>query len=138
MRNGFYLAAGIIVGLAAIVHGVGGELVNIAALLNTTLASNTLVELRAVWHGYTLILAGSAYILLAHTFGRRFSSDLMLALMLFYSIGGVIWLVVVFLMGTENLLLTPQWILLLAIGGLIEFGRRQSLPKMVANTEEIL
>jgi len=126
--NRYLLTAAIVTGLATFVHAVGGEMTTITGLTASEVTPSLQVELRAMWHGGTLILLGSALILLRAA-KQSHSSELTALLVWFYGLWGMVWIGVALLMGAQNLIDAPQWALLLGIAGLIFAGRRQQIKQ---------
>jgi hypothetical protein len=122
--NRYLLTAAIVTGLATFVHAVGGEITTIASLTSSTIPSALQVELRAMWHGGTLILLGSTLILWRAA-KRPDKSEVVSYLAWFYGLWGVTWMIVALIMGAQNLMDAPQWVLLLGIAGLIFAGQRK-------------
>ncbi|GEM_PF-1247509 len=122
--NRYLLIAAIITGLSAIVHGIGAEVTTISSLTASTIPSNIQVELRAVWHGATLILLGSAFLMLRAA-RLLHKSEITTLLIWFYGLWAVIWFVIALLMGAQNLIDAPQWALLLTIAAFTFVGQRR-------------
>ena len=127
--NVYLWIAAILTVLAALAHTIGGEMTSIDALLNASLSATAQVELRAVWHLYSAVLIGCAWILLRGASNHAEHTDLIRVLAVLFLSGGVIWVGVVLLMSTEYFVSTPQWALLLVIGALIAAGQRRSHPQ---------
>lgn len=130
-RNGYFLAAAAITGLATLIHGIGGEIVNMRPMLAADLDPTTQIEIWGVWHGYTILLAGSTWMLLQMAAGRPPSTDLSKLLVGFYLLNGLVWLGFVIATAPDNLLNTPQWFILLLVGALIVLGERRNTQKEI-------
>jgi len=133
--NRYLMASTIFTALAAIIHAVGGEMTSIRSLSDTNVPLNRQVELHAVWHGYTVILAMSAWILFRRAFAGLYAPEVASGLAFFYGSNGLIWFVLILIMGLENVVYTPQWALLLFICLLIILGNR-SQRKQYADRKE--
>ncbi|MEM7125725.1 MAG: hypothetical protein AAF702_05335 [Chloroflexota bacterium] len=118
------LIAGGLTALAALVHALAGERTDIRHLLASDVPTNEKLELRGVWHTFSIALAGSAFIAFYSVLVQQtmLLNDLLRGLALFYLLCGT--MVFLLILGTERrfLLKVPQWLLLLVIGGLMWWG----------------
>ncbi len=115
------LIATILIILGAVIHTVGGELTDIAALLKTNLPLNIQIEFRAVWYLVAIDFIISAGYLNYLLLKKRFTENKMLInfigiRMLFY---GIAFLLLILLTNPLLFLNVPQWILLILIGILL-------------------
>ncbi len=115
------LIATLLIILGAVIHTVGGELTDIAALLKTNLPLNIQIEVRAVWYLVAIDFIISAGFLIYLLLKKQFSEHNMLIgfigiRMLLY---GIAFLLLILLTNPTFLFQVPQWILLMLIGILL-------------------
>jgi hypothetical protein len=117
-----FLIAGILAGFAAFVHAFGGERTNIKHLLASAIPANEQVELRAVWHGFSLILLFATVGLLLMAFSPVMENPRTIAhvIALACVCGGIAFFV--FALRAGKPLATPQWLLLFAVAVLSWWG----------------
>ena len=115
------LIATVLITLGAVIHTVGGEITDIAALLKTNLPLNIQIEVRAVWYFVAIDFFISAGYLIYLLLKKQFSEHNMLIRfigirMLLY---GIAFLLLILLTNPLFLFQVPQWILLIVIGVLL-------------------
>ena len=121
MKTRYHIAT-VLIFLCFFIHIIGGELTDIRSLVNSGLAANIQVELRAVWYlaGVDFLLSGIFMILIL----RKKKLDENKLLINFIGIRmmlyGILFLIVVSAMNC-GILEAPQWILLISIGVLYEW-----------------
>lgn len=116
--NAWLLIAGILAGLAALIHTVAGERTDIRSLRASTVPLSEQAELRGVWHIASAVLALSAVVLLLLAAGMisEAPGPISRGIAVFYVIIGAVFGLTVLLTGRNLLLRAPQWALLWAIG----------------------
>lgn len=122
--NWFLFSAGILTMLAALVHTFVGERTDIRHLLASDVPMNEKVELRGIWHTFSIALFGSALLSFYAVFVSRpeIVDSLLLGLASFYVLCGLMVLVLIVATQRDHLLRVPQWILLVLIGLLMWWG----------------
>jgi len=122
--NWQFLVAGIIAAMAALVHTIGGESTNIRHLRRSDVPATEQLELRGVWHAFSIALTLSAAILLVSAFAGApgMPIGVIQALAVYYALCALVWLVVTVITQVRLLLRVPQWLLLLAIAGFAWWG----------------
>lgn len=122
--NWFLLIAGVLTGLAAVVHALAGERTDIRHLMASDVPLNEKIELRGVWHTFSIALGGSALLLFYSVLVNRtlLVDELLSGLAIFYILCGL--MILGLILGTQRnyLVKVPQWLLLLVIGGLMWWG----------------
>jgi len=117
------LIATILIIIGALIHTIGGELININTLLNTDISGNLKIEIRAVWYLVAIDFFISGAYLTYFFLKKRLKENK--ALIHFIGIRmflyGIVFLILIFFSNIELLFLLPQWILLLSIGILLEW-----------------
>ena len=117
-----YLIATILILFGFIVHSIGGELMDIKSLMASDIPLNLKIELWAVWYlvAIDFLISG---ILMFYILKRNSIAENTLLInfiglrMLLY---GIVFLILIMIL-KFNPFLVPQWILLIAIGILIEW-----------------
>lgn len=122
--NRYLSVAAIVTGLATLVHAIGGEATTIANVTASDIPTALQVELRAMWHGGTVLLLVSS-IILWRAAQRSEKSEAASCLAWVYGLWGIGWVGIALLMGAQNIVDAPQWVLLLGIAGLIFAGQRK-------------
>lgn len=107
--------------LAALVHGIGGEMTTIQSLLSAGIDPVFTTELRVVWHMITIYFAASAVMLFL--MARSANKALGRFLAIQYAAYGAAFFAVSAIHQT-GLFQTPQWILMFLIAGLTYWGTR--------------
>jgi hypothetical protein len=115
------LIAGVLSAIAALVHGIAGEMTTIQSLLSTNIEAVPATELRAVWHMVTIHLSASAVMLFILAKSANKTLGRFLAVQ--FAGYGMVFLAVA-VIHQVGLLETPQWILLFPIAGLTYWGSR--------------
>ena len=115
------LIATILIFLGALIHIIGGELTDIAALLKKNLPLNIQIEIRAIWYLVAIDFIVSAGYLIYLVLKEQYSEHKMLVQfigirMFLY---GIAFLLLILLTYPRYLLHAPQWILLVLIGILL-------------------
>jgi hypothetical protein len=115
------LIAGILTTVAALVHGIGGELSPIHPLIKTDLQQVPKTELRAAWYMVTIHLFSSAIMLflLAVDTNQNFLMGKFLSIQfLGYGLAFLLLAIVTKI----KVFQVPQWVLLFLIAGLTFWG----------------
>ena len=123
-RNYFWLIAGIINLITALVHTFVGQIELINPLLISNLTTQKKAEWFSVWHIVTILLFASAYFILKNAFAtfEQRQPELMRYVGILYIAFSIPFIISSFMYQ----LLVPQWILLLPIGLLIYFGAKKT------------
>lgn len=119
-----FLLAGLLAATGTAVHTVLGERTNIRHVWASTLPHSEKLELRGVWHGFSVVLALTALALLAMALTDVVEQPRTLAhvIAVVYTGIGLVWLAVAVQAGVRQAMRVPQWLLLLAIGVLAWWG----------------
>lgn len=122
--NWLLFIAGILTGLTALVHAFAGERTDIRHLMASDVPLNEKIELRGVWHTFSLALGGSALLLFYAVFINQTAlvEELLSGLAVFYILCGLMVLGLILGTQRDHLAKVPQWLLLLIIGGLMWWG----------------
>lgn len=125
--NYYWLIAGIVNLLTALIHTFGGQLDLVNPLLKSNLADQTKAEWFGVWHLVTLLLFATSYEILRNTLVavQVRKSEIITSIGYLYILFSIPFIVTSFYFS----LLAPQWILLLPIGLLILFGKEKEKMK---------
>lgn len=113
-RNLYWIIAGCICSLTALVHLFGGQLDLVNPLLSSNLVNQAKTEWLGVWHLVSIVLLLSAYYLLRYGFNKSASGS--------KEVVRLIGIMYIFFSGAFILsslwmqVFAPQWILLLPIG----------------------
>ena len=120
-RNTYLLIAGILNLATAIIHLWGGQMDLINPLMESGLDIQIRTELLGVWHIVSVILFGSAYILIQQ--GLRKMPNPQLTRIIGWAY--ILFALVFILSSLFTLTFAPQWILLLPIGLLAILGAKK-------------
>ena len=122
-KNKFWIVAGLLNLLIALVHTIGGQLDLVNPLLATDLTAQAKSEWLAVWHIITIMLFLTSFYLLRSGFGRNNINDSSSIKL----IGILYCLISIPFMVSSIYFKTfaPQWIILLPIGILSLIGMRK-------------
>jgi len=123
MKNRLIIAT-ILLFIAAIIHCIGGELTDINSLMNSSIAQNLKIEIRAVWYLVAIdFFVSGIYLVFIIQKGIMNKNILLINFigfrMLLY---GITFLILILYINSELLFSIPQWILLLIIGILLEWN----------------
>lgn len=118
------LIAGFGTALSALVHTVAGERTNIRHLLQSNVPITEQIEVRAIWHMISLMLALSAGVLIvAAASGLSDSMRVLVrAIAAYYLLCGIVLAATIVITHPRLLLRVPQWLLFQAIAGLAWWG----------------
>lgn len=119
-----FLVAGALLLVGTGVHTIGGEMINVAQLKRTDLASNLKLELRMAWYLSAIDMGISGLYLLYLAFDEATAGAELLAgfSALRITLYGVMAFFLLWFTQRDHVFKTPQWILLLVIGLLIWWG----------------
>ena len=117
MKTRFMIVAVLIL-LTAIVHTAGGELTDIKALIQSAIAANLKMELRAVWYLVAADLFFSAGYLIFLIYKNTIKKNRILINFIGIRIFcyGCVILFLILVTDIKMLFQVPQWILLIIIG----------------------
>ena len=89
--NWILLIAGVLTALAALVHVFAGERTDIRHLMTSDVPMNEKIELRGVWHTFSIALGGSAILLFYAVFISQTEpiEELLSGLAVFYILCGL-------------------------------------------------
>jgi hypothetical protein len=124
--NYYWLTAGIVNLLTALIHTFGGQMDLVNPLLKSNLSDQTKAEWFGVWHLVTLLLFATSYVIFRNTLVavQVRKPEIISSIGFLY----VLFSVPFIISSIINSLLAPQWILLLPIGLLLLFGiKREKL-----------
>lgn len=116
-----FLIAGILTAITALAHCIGGEITTIRSLYNTEINKVPRLELRAVWHMFSVQLFASAIMLFFFAFSVIGDVVIGRILALLFLSYGLTILITAFLMQVR-LFQVPQWVVLFLIAGLTYWG----------------
>lgn len=124
--NYYWLIAGIINSLTALIHTFGGQIDLVNPLLKSNLNDQSKAEWLGVWHMITILLFITSYLILKNSLiaaqARKIQTITSIGYL--YILFSIPFIVTSFYFS----LLAPQWILLLPIGLLLLFGiKREKL-----------
>ena len=130
MKIRYLVATGLII-IGFIVHAVGGELTDMKSLLVTGMADTIKIEIRAVWHLVSIDFIISAIFLILIQAKKTISQNSLLVdfIGIRMFVYGLVFLLLILFSKSKLLFQVPQWILLLCIGILLEWGRLSKLFK---------
>ncbi|MEM1357833.1 MAG: hypothetical protein AAGF89_06520 [Bacteroidota bacterium] len=118
-RNYYWLIAGILCLLTALIHTIGGQLELVDPLMAGSLSPTANVQWLGVWHVVTIILFGAAFWLIRGGWQPAHASLALLNNIAYlFVLFAVVFLSVSFAQGVH----APQWVLLLPIGLLTIIG----------------
>lgn len=122
--NWFLIAAGILTMVAALIHALAGERTDIRHLMASDVPMNEKIELRGVWHTFSIALFGSALLSFYAAFVSRpaIVDSLLIGLASFYALCGLMVLGLIVTTRRDHLMRVPQWLLLLVIGAIMGWG----------------
>jgi hypothetical protein len=115
------LIAGILTAIAALVHGIGGEMSPIRPLIKTDLQQVAKTELRAAWYMVTIHLFASAimlFLLAVDTNQNLLMGKFLSIQFLGYGLAFLLLAIVTKI----KVFQVPQWVLLFLIAGLTFWG----------------
>lgn len=123
-KNNYWLAAGIINLLTALLHLIGGQIDLINPFLESNLSLQVRTELLGAWHMVTLLLFSSALIFIIS--GRDTTKPKNSALISYISYSYIGFSLIFIGLSIYYNILAPQWIILLPIGllGLIGINKQ--------------
>lgn len=126
-----YIIATVLLIIGFIIHTIGGELTDIKSLLLSEISDAIKIEIRAVWYLVSLDFLVSGIFMIVILIKRITSQSHLLIdfigiRMLLY---GLIFLLLVIFSNNKSLFQVPQWILLISIGTLLEWGKLVRLFK---------
>jgi len=124
--NYYWLTAGIVNLLTALIHTFGGQMDLVNPLLKSNLSDQTKAEWFGVWHLVTLLLFATSYVIFRNTLVavQVRKPEIISSIGFLYFLFSVPFII----SSIINRLLAPQWILLLPIGLLLLFGiKREKL-----------
>ncbi|MES2825931.1 MAG: hypothetical protein V4732_20180 [Pseudomonadota bacterium] len=128
--NPIIFSAGLLAAFTAAVHTFAGTYEIHGPLLGSSLPESVSLLLYACWHlvTVTLILSAVALIWSARNSRAKSNSALPVFIGLLWLCFGIVFIVVaVFFSGVDALIVLPQWILLMPIGGLVLLGVRKQV-----------
>lgn len=112
-RNIYWIIAGVLNALTALIHLIGGQIDLVQPLLNSGLTMQAKAEWLGVWHVVSVLLFASSYVLLKGGLNTSKSNpDLIHLIGILY----VLFSVVFILSSFYTKMFAPQWVLLLPIG----------------------
>lgn len=119
-RSIYWLVAGIINLITAILHAIGGQIDLVNPMLQSNLENQVKAEWFSAWHMITIILFASSYLVLKNAFAdfQKRQTELMKYIGILYILLSIPFCV----SSIVHKLLVPQWILLLPIGVLVYLG----------------
>lgn len=121
-KNNYWLIAGVINTLTAILHTVGGQIDLISPLLNSEVDSQIKTELLGVWHMGTIILWSTSLVFFQCGFNIKEKNHQLIPFLsyLYLLFSGAFVFSSLF-----SSVLAPQWIVLLPIGILGILGMKK-------------
>ena len=126
MRNRFWLIAGALCAFTAFVHLIAGQLDLVNPLMSSQLSNQATTEWLAAWHTISVLLVGSAGLLLFY--GRQAHRAAAQPICILLGWGYVLFALVFIGVGLVQATFAPQWILLLPIGVLALIGAKRWQP----------
>lgn len=124
--NYYWLIAGIINSLTALIHTFGGQIDLVNPLSKSNLNDQSKAEWLGVWHMITILLFITSYLILKNSLiaAQTRKIEIISSIGYLYILFSIPFIVTSFYFS----LLAPQWILLLPIGLLLLFGiKREKL-----------
>lgn len=123
-KNLWWLSAGTLNLITALVHTFGGQLDLINPMLKSNLTNQVKTELLSVWHMVTTLLFITTFIFLY--FGWQKNSKSNRKILSFTSYSYILFASVFVIISFVRTTLAPQWILLLPIGILGSIGIKRN------------
>lgn len=120
--NFYWLVGGLLNLFTAFLHLIGGQLDLINPLISSSLNDEVKTQLLGVWHMVTIVLFGSAVLILLSVFRK---TELILGILELIGYSYIFFSLPFLIIGFIYGILVTQWILLFPIGILLLLGNKK-------------